>query len=80
MLDSKDAHFEFLRQLNEKRDRGEERSLAEGAYLEKLLAEHDSCVSEFTRAMQALARTDAAARAALVEAITQANAALGADG
>lgn len=77
MLASKDSHFAELKRLNEKRDSGEQRTLSEAAYLDKLLAEHDVCVRRFSSAMRELAAVDASARAALLSAITAVNRDLG---
>lgn len=77
MLASKDAHFGELRRLDEKRNQGEPRTLAEVAQLGQLLDRHNDCVGEFSRAMRELTITDRAAQAVLVQAITELNSDLG---
>lgn len=78
MLSSKDAHFGYMETLNAKYERGGNRTLAEGARLQQLLAEHDRCVTAFTAEMRALKTTDAAAHGQLVTAIGELNRSLGA--
>ena len=77
MLRTKDAHFSFLAQLEEKyRDSGR-RTLAEARRLEQLLAEHDLQVRAFRGAVTALQKSDLAAHQALVEHIRLSNVGLG---
>ena len=69
MVASKHAHFAELERLNTKHDRGEPIALAEKAYLDELLADHDLKVRTFAAASRALASTDAAAHRQLLEMI-----------
>lgn len=62
MLQSKQAHYGFLESLDTKYKHGGTRSLAERARLETLLAEHDTCVTEFSQAIKALGAADLKAR------------------
>ena len=78
MLASKDAHFGFLDHLNRKVNEGGQRTLAEAARLQQLLAEHNICVKEFASTVKALANSEPAAHAALVAALASLNQALGA--
>ena len=73
MLASKDAHFSFLAELSHKHQTGGQRTLAEAARLQQLLAEHDQCVGAFKHALRALAASDQTAHAALLTAMTRAN-------
>jgi hypothetical protein len=77
MLASKDAYFTALLHLDEKRQSGRAPTLAETAHLAQLLAEHDSCVKNFARAMRELGASDKTAQTALLSAITQINRELG---
>lgn len=78
MLVSKDAHFGFLQQLNRKVKDGGQRTLAEAARLQQLLAEHNTCVKQFASTVKALAASEPAAHAALVVALASLNQAMGA--
>ncbi len=78
MLVSKDAHFGFLQQLNRKVKDGGQRTLAEAARLQQLLAEHNTCVKDFAGTVRALASSEPAAHAALVTALASLNQAMGA--
>ena len=78
MLASKDAHFGFLDQLHRKVNAGGQRTLAEAARLQQLLAAHNTCVKDFASTVKALANSDPAAHAALVAALASLNQALGA--
>ena len=72
MRDAKTQHFDYLRQLADGEQRGERRSLAESAYLEKLLAEHTVAVRFFRDAILALAKHDTVARDTLLQLLAQA--------
>ncbi len=78
MLASKDAHFGFLDQLNRKVNDGGQRTLAEAARLQQLLAEHNICVKDFASTVKALASGDPPAHAAFVAALASLNQAMGA--
>lgn len=56
MTSSKDAHFEELARLQTKRERGERITLSEQAYLDGLLAHHDTRVKAFAAASRQLAK------------------------
>lgn len=58
MGQSKRLYFNFLRELDEKYDRGDSPSIAENLKMEKLLAEHDRNVKRFNRAMGAVSDPD----------------------
>ena len=78
MLASKDAHFGFLACLDKKVKIGGQRSLAEAARLQQLLAEHNDCVKAFATVVKALALAEPAAHVALVAALANVNQAMGA--
>ena len=78
MLASKDAHFGFLAELDRKVKDGGQRTLAEAARLQQLLAEHNDCVKAFARVVKALAVDEPQAHTALVAALASLNRALGA--
>lgn len=78
MLASKDAHFGFLAELDRKVKNGGQRSLAEAARLQQLLAEHNDCVKAFATVVKALAVAEPKAHAALVTALASLNQAMGA--
>ena len=73
MLNSKDAHFSYLEELNRKYQTGGQRTLAEIARLEDLLASHDRCVTGFAGAMRDLGEADAEAHSQLINAIADLN-------
>ncbi len=77
MLDSKQAHFGELARLNARRQEGATVTLAETAYLARLLEAHDDCVRRFRDEMTALAARDAEARRVLLDLIAAANRDLG---
>ena len=77
MLETKDAHFSLLEELETKYRDGGRRSLAEGRRLEQLLANHDTQVRAFRRSVTALQQQDLAAHHALLLHIRHANADLG---
>ena len=77
MLETKDAHFSFLQELETRYRYGGRRTLAEGRRLEQLLAEHDAQVRAFRRSVAALQREELAAHHALLVHIRRANADLG---
>ncbi|MEM7542390.1 MAG: hypothetical protein AAF384_12525 [Pseudomonadota bacterium] len=77
MLRTKNAHFEYLEELNEKAERGETRSLAEAVYLNQLLAEHDLEVKRFAQSMRALAQEHPGEHSTLLELLTDRNNDLG---
>ena len=77
MLETKDAHFSFLEELETKYRHGGRRTLAEGRRLEQLLAKHDAQVRTFRQSVAALQREDLAAHHALLMHIRRANADLG---
>jgi hypothetical protein len=79
MVTSKDDHFRYLEELEQKYRTGGSRTLAEIARLDSLLKEHDRCVSSFTSAMKALATEDSLARSALIELIATVNIRTGMD-
>ena len=78
MLASKDAHFGFLDLLNRKVNEGGQRTLAEAARLQQLLAEHNTCVKDFATTVKGLATSDPPAHGALVAALARLNQAMGA--
>ena len=71
MLHSKQAHYGFLESLDKKYQHGGTRSLSERARLATLLAEHDTCVAEFSQAIKALSATDLKARDILLRLMTE---------
>ncbi len=73
MLNSKDAHFSYLEALDRRYKTGGQRTLAEIARLEDLLAVHDRCVAAFAGAMRELGDANAEAHAQLVSAIAELN-------
>ena len=77
MLETKNAHFSFLEELETKYRDGGRRTLAEGRRLDQLLAAHDSQVRSFRNAVSALQQQDLAAHHALLMHIRHANADLG---
>lgn len=77
MLASKEAHFSALQALDEKRSEGHQRTLAEIAHIDQLLAAHSACVADFSRLMRQLGASDKTAQDALLSAITQLNKDLG---
>ncbi len=77
MLNSKDAHFDTLEELNRKYTDGGRRSLAEIAHLEQLLETHDRSVARFAAAMRALRETSSEAHALLLSALADLNESLG---
>ena len=77
MLKTKHAHFSFLETLETKYRDGGRRTLAEGRRLEQLLAEHDTKVRAFRRAVAGLQQEDLSAHHALLLHIRRANADLG---
>lgn len=77
MLASKDAHFGFLAELDRKVKDGGQRTLAEAARLQQLLAEHNDCVKAFASVVKALAVEAPTAHAALVAALASLNQAMG---
>lgn len=78
MLASKDAHFGFLADLDKKVKDGGQRTLAEAARLQQLLAEHNECVKIFASLVKALAVDEPAAHTAFVTALANLNQAMGA--
>lgn len=78
MLASKNAHFGFLAELDRKVQDGGQRTLAEAARLQQLLAEHHDCVKTFASVVKALAAEEPQAHAALVTALASLNRAMGA--
>lgn len=78
MLASKDAHFGFLAQLDRKVKDGGQRTLAEAARLQQLLAEHSDCVKAFASVVKTLAVEQPQAHAALVATLASLNRAMGA--
>jgi hypothetical protein len=78
MLASKDAHFGFLAELDKKVKDGGQRTLAEAARLQQLLAEHNDCVKTFATVVKTLAVEQPAAHAAFVTALASLNQAMGA--
>ena len=78
MLASKDAHFGFLAELDNKVKSGGQRTLAEAARLAQLLTEHNDRVVAFASAVRALKSAEPAAHAALVAALASINQALSA--
>jgi len=78
MLASKDAHFGFLAELDRKVKDGGQRTLAEAARLQQLLAEHNDCVKTFATVVKALAVESPTAHAAFVAALASLNQAMGA--
>jgi hypothetical protein len=78
MLASKDAHFGFLAELDRKVKDGGQRTLAEAARLQQLLAEHNDCVKAFATVVKALAVESPAAHSAFVAALASVNQAMGA--
>ncbi len=77
MLNSKDAYFNTLEELNRKYADGGRRSLAEIAHLEQLLETHDRSVAGFASAMRALGEASSEAHASLVSALAELNESLG---
>ena len=77
MIETKDAHFSCLEELETKYRDGGRRTLAEGRRLEQLLAKHDAQVHAFRQSVAALQREDLAAHHALLMHIRRANADLG---
>ena len=77
MLQTKDAHFSLLEELEAKYRDGGRRTLAEGRRLEQLLAAHDAQVRAFRQSVVALQQEDLAAHHALLAHIRRANADLG---
>jgi len=78
MLASKDAHFGFLAELDRKVKDGGQRTLAEAAHLQQLLAAHNECVKSFATVVKALAVDEPTTHAALVTALASLNQAMGA--
>ena len=74
MLGSKTAHFSYLQQLEDKYRHGGQRSLAEGAHLNQLLAAHDARVKAFRLAITELSQLDLSAHQTLIEHIAALNA------
>ena len=68
MTASKRAHIEALTKHH-----AAPRTLAQRAYLAKLLADHDACVRRFGELVRALSRTDLVAHQALIAAINESN-------
>ena len=79
MLNSKDAHFSYLEELDRKYQTGGQRTLAEIARLEDLLATHDRCVAGFAGEMRDLGDADAEAHTQLINALAEINRSLGDD-
>ena len=77
MIETKDAHFSYLEELETKYRDGGRRTFAEGRRLEQLLAAHDAQVHAFRQSVAALQRGDLAAHHALLMHIRYANANLG---
>jgi hypothetical protein len=75
---TRQRHFLVLQGLEAKYKKYGSASESEQALLARLLRDHDEQVARFKRAIGELARTDAAANAALIEYIGALNAALGA--
>lgn len=78
MQASKQAHFEYLAELEAKVQGGTRRTLAENARLDWLLSQHNICVAAFTKARKQLAVKDAGAYQILVELLSEAHASIGA--
>lgn len=79
MLSSKESYFNFLAALDRKAQAGEQRSLAEIAHLDALLARHTEAVGRFRSEITALTARDRVARDSLVALIGQLNQSLGAE-
>lgn len=77
LLGSKSAYFDFLALLANKYQFGGQRSLAEIARLETLLAAHTAAVKAFKSAVSDLGQADATARDRLVELLGRVNEGLG---
>jgi uncharacterized protein Yka (UPF0111/DUF47 family) len=77
MLSSKDAHFSYLEELDQKYQAGGQRALAEIAHLADLLETHNQCVARFAGVMRDLRNADAEAHSQLVSAIAELNRSLG---
>ena len=75
MLESKDAHFRALEQLNEARERGEQLPLASATHLDGLLAAHTAAVAGFKATLAGLSGE---ARADFVRLLSEVNEGLGA--
>ena len=80
MLNSKDAHFSYLEELNSQYQNGGPRTLAESARLDELLEVHDHCVARFAGAMRDLGAANAEAHGQLINAIAELNRSLGDSG
>lgn len=73
MLDTKAAHFTALAAQEQAANAGQKPRLAQQAHLAALLDAHSAAVGAFKMALQALSRSDPAARDALIAALARVN-------
>lgn len=79
MVNSKNAHFDYLTELEDKYANGGRRTLAELAHLEGLLSVHHEAVEQFKNTQKTLIETNRNAHAKFVEILATVNASLGAN-
>lgn len=73
MSASKEAHFGYLKELEERRERGLKTSVTEQQRLQHLLDAHNDCVNAFRVATKTLQTTDLAAYEAFLAQLTLSN-------